>query len=87
MDAKMWLDQFKIALINQNLEKLISLQTSQPSFLTLDEMQTAAAFIKQALLLFKNEQLQMSQSMRLLKKNIEFQKSTIHLENRFSIES
>ena len=83
----MWLDQFKIALINQNLEKLISLQTSQPSFLTLDEMQTAAAFIKQALLLFKNEQLQMSQSMRLLKKNIEFQKSTIHLENRFSIES
>jgi hypothetical protein len=85
-EPKVWLHQFKLALINIDLNLMEKLQNEMPKFSSLEELEEAAAYIEQAKACFVKESSELSQKLILVKKNINFQKSTMHLQSRFDTE-
>lgn len=72
----MWLNRFKIALIEKNIPELAELLDAMPPFESVAEMEEAAALCKEAeqlLQRLKEETLRVKSQLR---KNIEFLRAT-----------
>jgi len=71
-----WLNQFKIALIQEESEKLATLLESMPQFETLEEANEASHLLIQAYELIDTLQEETKVSMQQLKKHIDYVAST-----------
>ena len=72
----MYLQEFKIALIEKNIQKLEKLADVDLQFDTVEEMQEAMCLIKQAEEFFCELKNDTALSMQQLKKNIDLLKAT-----------
>jgi len=78
----MWLEQFKIALVTKNTDKLGNLISKMPKFEKVQEMQKASYLIKEALVLLHSLKDETQKDMGKLKSRINFIKSfTNHKKN------
>ena len=73
---QMWLTNFKIALVEKNIDKLGLLMDSLPSFETKVEMKEALYLIKEASELVNSLKNKTSNSMKQMKKNLHYLKAT-----------
>ncbi|MEO1953947.1 MAG: hypothetical protein ABGW74_04510 [Campylobacterales bacterium] len=74
----MWLNKFKIALVQNDIKHLEELVSNLPKFDTIEEMQEASMLIKQArdmLISLKNKTIH---DINKMKKKINFLKSSMH---------
>lgn len=78
-----WLREFKIALIESDVQRLGKLQSEMPAFDSKEEMVEAQALIAQAIELFKQESDNTKASMEQMKKAIKFQQSNLSGNARF----
>jgi len=67
-----WLDEFKIALIEENDTKISSLLSSMPSFNTIEENQEAMALIDQARKTYISKKERLAKQMQQLEKSRKF---------------
>ena len=72
----MWLTRLKIALVEKDTEKLSELMENIPKLESVDEMQEARYLIKEAQELVYTLQNNTSASMKQIKQNLTFLKST-----------
>jgi len=87
-DQLMWLQEFKIALVEEDTDKLTDLSTQELQFETVAEMEEAMVLIQQAEKLFKRFKDETAVAMKLMKKNIDFVRSTqAPLDNKLDITS
>jgi len=74
----MWLTNFKIALIEQNIDKLSELMQDVPKLNNNKEREEAIYLIKEASNLVNNLKNDTSNSMKQIQKNLNFLKSVEH---------
>jgi len=67
-----WLNEFKIALIEENDTKISSLLSSMPSFNTIEEAQEAMALIDQARKTYISKKKRLAKQMQQLEKSRKF---------------
>jgi len=67
-----WLDDFKIALIEENDHKISSLISSMPSFNTIEESKEAMALIDQARKIYLLKKEKLAKQMQRLEKSRKF---------------
>jgi len=67
-----WLNEFKIALIEENDAKISSLLSSMPSFDTIEENQEAMALIDQARKTYISKKERLAKQMQQLEKSRKF---------------
>jgi len=67
-----WLDDFKIALIEENDHKISSLLSSMPSFNTIEEIQEAMVLIDQARKTYILKKEKLAKQMQRLEKSRKF---------------
>jgi len=72
----MWIQEFKIALIEENTQKLAELTETDLKFESVEETKEAMYLIKQAETLFYRLKDETAFSMKQLKKNINFLRAT-----------
>jgi len=72
----MWLTKFKIALVEKDTEKLSELMENIPKLESVDEMQEAFYLTKEAQELVSTLQSETATSMKQIKQNLNFLKST-----------
>jgi len=72
----MWIQEFKIALIEENTQKLADLTEIDLEFESVEETKEAMYLIKQAEALFYKLKDETTLSMKQLKKNINFLRAT-----------
>lgn len=72
----MWIQEFKIALMEEDTQKLAQLVDADLQFETTEEMQEAMYLIKEAQKLFSELKNETVRSMKQLKKNIDFLRAT-----------
>lgn len=72
----MWLQEFKIALIEEDIDKLMELVDADLQFETIEEVQEAMVLIQQAEKLFAKLKDETALSLKQLKKSIDFVRST-----------
>jgi hypothetical protein len=72
----MWLKQFKIAIIEKDVQKLEKLMDEVPTLESQEELQEAIALLKEATDLVQGLKDSTAESMAQIKKNINFLKST-----------
>lgn len=72
----MWLKQFKIAIIEKDVQKLEKLMDEVPTLESQEELQEAMALLKEATDLVQGLKDSTAESMAQIKKNINFLKST-----------
>ncbi len=82
-----WLDDFKIAIINQNINKIIELQQVMPLNLPKEQLETLKGLIDGAISLLEVEKGKTAKAMHALKKSKEYasssQKSKTAFEYKF----
>jgi len=84
----MWLANLKIAIIEKNTDKLSKLMEDIPQLEKKEEIDQAIYLLKEATELVQSLQNKTSASMKQMKKNIDFLKSTEHkTSNRLDIKS
>ena len=84
----MWLNEFKIALIEEDTQKLAKLAEEDLHFETIQEIEEAMYLIKQADELFQRLKDETAATMKQLKKNINFLRATESpVQNRLDITS
>jgi len=67
-----WLNEFKIALIEENDTKISSLLSSMPSFNTIEEAQEAMALIDQARKTYISKKERLAEQMRQIETSKKF---------------
>ena len=72
----MWLNKLQIAIVEKDVDKLDELLEQMPEFKDKDEMIKAACLLKEALNLLYTLKDQTSESMKQIKKNLDFLSST-----------
>ncbi len=77
----MWTTKLKIAIIEQNIEKIGELVNNLPATTDLKEAQEISHLLKQAAELVDEQRTQMKLSMQRIKKGIEFLNSTTSKDN------
>ncbi|MGM0623714.1 MAG: hypothetical protein ACQESH_06800 [Campylobacterota bacterium] len=75
MSSQEWLNAFKIALINENIEKMDELNAQLPQFETVEQMKEAQAYIAQAADLMQQQQLELRNNMNKILKTKKYLKS------------
>ncbi len=58
-----WLNNFKIAIINENIEDIVKCSESIPFFNSVEDMKTAQALMQKAKELVKHEQQKVAHDM------------------------
>lgn len=76
-----WLKQFKIALIQEDSDTLSQLLESMPQFQNLQETEEASYLLVQASELMNRLKNETAMTMKQLKKNIDYMKSTETSQN------
>ncbi len=72
----MWLTKIKIAIVEKNIDSLNSLLDETPKFEKIEDMEEAKYLLKEATELVYKLQDETSASMKQIKKNIDFLRST-----------
>jgi len=72
----MWLNQLKIAIIEENIERLDELMDTLPKLEEKDEINQALHLIKEATSLVQNQKEKTAVSLNQMKKNIDFLNAT-----------
>lgn len=72
-----WLQEFKIALIEENLGRLSTLHEDIPQFTTLAEAEEAQALIAQAMALFQRASDKSKTAMEQMQKALKFQRNSL----------
>jgi len=67
-----WLDNFKIAVIEEDANKISSLISSMPNFNTVEECREAMALIEQAYSCFVKKKDKLAQQMRQIETSKKF---------------
>ena len=84
----MWLNHLKIAIVEKNTDRLNELMDEIPQLERKEDINQAIYLLKEATELVLTLQDETSASMKQMKKNIEFLKSTEHrTSNRLDIKS
>ncbi len=84
----MWLSNLKIAIVEKNTDKLNELMDEIPQLENKEDINQAIYLIKEATELVQSLQNETSASMKQMKKNMDFLKSTEHkISNRLDIKS
>lgn len=84
----MWLKQFKIALIEKDIEKLNNLADDLPSLQSDEEREEAVYLFNEASRLVESLKQDTADSMAQLRKNLNFLKSTqMNKSHKFDIKS
>lgn len=82
----MWLSKLKIAIIEKDINTLDLLMDDIPTLSDADDIEQAIYLLKEAVDLISNLKDSTSTSMKKMKKNIDFLKSTEHkISNRLDI--
>ncbi|CAM2741522.1 MAG: hypothetical protein ACOCMW_03605 [Campylobacter hyointestinalis] len=63
-----WIDEFKIALVNEDLDKIDYLTNNYPNEMSLDEMRSTLALINEAAKMFKEKQKKLDIEFQKIKK-------------------
>jgi hydroxylamine reductase (hybrid-cluster protein) len=58
-----WIDELKIAIVNEQFDKIVALYELMPDFQTIEQMQEASALIEMAIKMLENEKNQLSKAM------------------------
>ena len=72
----MWLNKFKIAIVNQDTDAIDRLLNEMPKFSDVSDMQEAKYLLKEATSLMERLKDKTKSSMKQIKQNINFLKST-----------
>ncbi|QOP44890.1 hypothetical protein [Sulfurimonas paralvinellae] len=72
----MWLNQLKIAIVQQDVDLLNKLLDDIPTFDDVDKIEEALYLLKEATQIVQGLQDETAESMKQMKKNIDFLKST-----------
>jgi hypothetical protein len=72
----MWLNNFKIAVIEKNIDSIKSLLEEMPEFKDLNSMKEASYLIKEAAAFLQEKKSLMSVEMQQIRKNMDFLNST-----------
>lgn len=72
----MWMNEFKVALVEQNIKALEILINTMPQFETLEEMEETFYLMKQAKELLEDLKNETAKSMKKIKENIRYIEST-----------
>ena len=72
----MWLKKFKIALIEKNTQEIEKLLDAPPQFENMEDVETAMYLLAEASKLLHKLKDETALTMKQLKKNIDFLKST-----------
>jgi len=72
MSSQSWLNQFKIAIIDKDIQKMSELNSLMPKFETIEQIYEAQAYIKQAIQLITNQQSKLSENMAKIQKTKKF---------------
>jgi len=72
----MWLNNFKIAVIEKNIDSIKSLLEEMPEFKDLNSMKEAIYLIKEAAAFLQEKKSSMSLEMQQIRKNMDFLNST-----------
>ena len=84
----MWLTNLKIAIVEKNTDRLTELMDDIPQLEKKEDIEQAIYLIKEATELVLTLQDKTSSSMKQMKKNIDFLKSTEHrTSNRLDVRS
>jgi hypothetical protein len=67
MPSKKWLTDLKLAIINNNIEKIVKCCENIPTFDNLQDTQTAMALLKQSEIIIKQERNNLSSKMQKIK--------------------
>ncbi|WP_345980118.1 hypothetical protein [Sulfurimonas sp. HSL3-2] len=73
---RMWLNEFKAAIVTKDTKKIDDLMTSMPQFEDISEMEEAFYLFQQADKLLKDLKNETSITMKKIKDNISFLEST-----------
>ncbi|QKF69910.1 hypothetical protein [Campylobacter hyointestinalis] len=63
-----WIDEFKIALVNEDLDKIDYLTNNYPNEMSLDEMRSTLALVNEAVKMFKEKQKKLDIEFQKIKK-------------------
>ena len=74
----MWLNKFKIAIVQKDTNTLEKLLDEVPKFDNIEDAKKATYLLKEALALLYSLQDETSTAMRQIKKNIDFLNTTVH---------
>ena len=77
MKSKFSLNEIKIAVINEDLEKLKELSKKEPSFSSIDEAKEIIKYINLAKKILKDEKLQLFKKMQEIKKLKKFNQENV----------
>lgn len=83
----MWLNNVKLAVINQDFEHLAILLESMPQDTTLEQMQEASYLVQEALKTLHNQKDEVASVLVQLQKNRAFLQSTQNATSDFDITS
>ncbi len=78
-----WLDDFKIAIIEKNFDKIGTLLEEMPEIKSINDLKTSVALINEAKKLLAKEQQTLRENMEKVQKSKKFL-ATYHEEERFS---
>ncbi len=67
MQNRVWIDNLKLAIINDNIDQIVKYSQNVPTFDNLNDAQTAMALIKQAETAIRKEQKKIAQEMQKIK--------------------
>ena len=85
---QMWVNKFKIAIVQKDTEAIETLLANVPSFENIDEAKEASYLMKEALILLLTLQDEITASKKQIKKNINFLQSSLSDSSAtFSIKS
>jgi len=72
VSSQSWLNQFKIAIIDKDTQKMDELNSSMPEFETIEQICEAQAYIKQAIQIIVDKQSELRENMAKIQKTKKF---------------
>jgi len=72
VSSQSWLNQFKIAIIDKDIQKMDELNSSMPEFETLKQIYEAQAYIQQAIQIIMDKQSELRENMAKIQKTKKF---------------
>ena len=72
-----WLDEFKVAIVSKDSQKISALIETMPNFEKIEEMQEALFLVKEAYTWMSELRDEVLSQRRQIKKNIDFLESTV----------
>jgi len=72
VSSQSWLNQFKIAIVDKDTQKMDELNSSIPEFETIEQIYEAQAYIQQAIQIIMDKQSELRENMAKIQKTKKF---------------